>query len=139
MMREKAQTGSVGPAYGAGGSKSREDIRSWVRPQCPPQGIVSSASKAALERGWVCQGHQGTSGAGTVAVLGLAEVLRAPWVDQGPPATTVGQGLGSLPQPHAPEEVQGGVRLLSYLRPPPHHTPNPICVSSKLLLRLLLH
>lgn len=48
-------------------------------------------------------------------------MLRAPWEDQGPPATNVGWDLGSLHQPHAPREVQGGLRLLSYLRPPPTH------------------
>lgn len=46
------------------GSKNREDIRGWIRLQCPQQGDVSSASRAALERGWVCQGHLGQVGQG---------------------------------------------------------------------------
>lgn len=60
-----------------------------------------------------------------MAVPGLAEVLRAPWVDQASPATNVGQGLSSLLQPHAPQEVQGMLRLLSYLQPPTY-LPTPL-------------
>lgn len=54
--------GLCGPRPRGRGSKSREDIRGWVRPQCPQQGSVSSASKAALERVWVCQGRLGQRG-----------------------------------------------------------------------------